>query len=97
MAFGHFATARLAAGSKVTCLDAAAQTRLAGISTNPSHTVLLPLLVTTADMIGILGFLQETGTASVAQIEDKFNYLRREKIALSLLWMAKFGVVRITG
>jgi starch synthase len=97
VAFGHFATARLAAGSKVTCLDAAAQTRLAGISANPSHTVLAPLLVTTADMIGILGFLQETGTASLAQIEDKFNYLRREKIALSLLWMAKFGVVRITG
>jgi hypothetical protein len=34
---------------------------------------------------------------AVAAIEARFAYLRREKIALSLLWMAKFGVVRITG
>jgi glycosyltransferase involved in cell wall biosynthesis len=97
VAFGHFATARLAAGAKVTCLDAEAQERLAAIRANPSHTVLLPLLATTTDMIGILGFLLETCTATVAQIEARFAYLRREKIALSLLWMAKFGVVRITG
>jgi hypothetical protein len=59
--------------------------------------VLLPLLVTTADMIGILGFLLPAGTATVAAIEARFAHLRREKITLSLLWMAKFGVVRITG
>jgi alpha-maltose-1-phosphate synthase len=97
VAFGHFATARLTADSTVSCPDAAAQNRLADIRANPSHTVLLPLLVTTTDMIGILDFLRDRRTATVAQIEAKFAYLRREKIALSLLWMAKFGVLRING
>jgi alpha-maltose-1-phosphate synthase len=97
VAFGHFATARLGASAKVACLEAAAQDKLAEIRANPSHTVLLPLLVTSADMVGILGFLLQGGTATVAAIEARFAYLRREKIALSLLWMAKFGVVRIIG
>jgi alpha-maltose-1-phosphate synthase len=97
VAFGHFATARLAAGAKVTCRDTAAQDRLADISTSPSHTVLLPLLPTAKDMIGMIDFLLDAHSATLAEIEARFAYLRREKIALSLLWMAKFGVVCIAG
>ena len=94
-AFGHFATAHLAAGTKLACLDAAALDRLLDIRASPSHTVLLPLLATTADMIGMLAYLLETGGATVTEIESRFAHLRREKIGLSLLWLAKFGILRI--
>jgi hypothetical protein len=59
--------------------------------------VLLPLLPTTKDMIGMIDFLLDARSATLAEIEARFAYLRREKIALSLLWMAKFGVVCIAG
>jgi starch synthase len=95
-AFGHFATTRLAAATKVTCVDATAQDRLLDIRATPSHTVLLPLIATTSDMTGILAYVLEVDSATVAQIETRFAHLRREKIGLSLLWLAKFGVVRLT-
>jgi len=47
-------------------------------------------------MTGILAYVLEVDSATVAQIETRFAHLRREKIGLSLLWLAKFGVVRLT-
>ncbi|MEW6638928.1 MAG: glycosyltransferase family 4 protein [Pseudomonadota bacterium] len=94
-AFGHFATAQLAPTSVVRCVDAVTAARLADLRVHPSHTMLLPLLLAPADMAALIASVERAGSATVAQLEAAFGHLRREKVALSLLWLLKFGVVNI--
>jgi len=94
-AFGHFATAQLAASAVVRCADPAAAAQVAAISNKPSHAMLLPLLVAPSDMVALVDAVVRSGGATVAQLTVAFDHLRREKVALSLLWLSKFGVVNI--
>lgn len=94
LAFGHFATAQIARTAMISAEELAHE-RLARICDNPSHAVLQPLLVTHNDMKGIVAFLQETHSVSVVQVKTRFHHLRPEKLDLSLLWLAKFGIVRV--
>lgn len=94
-AFGHFATAQLTASSVVRCADPAAAARIAGLRANPSHAMALPLLLASSDMARLVDAVALADGTTVADLEAAFGHLHRGKVALSLLWLAKFGVVNI--
>ncbi|MGO4714535.1 glycosyltransferase family 4 protein [Bradyrhizobium sp. 2TAF24] len=94
-AFGHFATAQLAPTSVVRCVAATTAAQLTELRAHPSHAMLLPLLLTPADLAALVAAIARNGSATVIQLETAFGHLRREKVALSLLWLFKFGVVNI--
>lgn len=94
-AFRHFASGTIEASSQVFCLSADARQNAVAVHANPSHTMLLPMLLPMPDMLEVLEFAREKKVASVAEIKEAFARLRREKVELTLLWLAKFGIVHI--
>ena len=96
-AFGHFATGAIGPESRVSCLGGDARHRVLAIHANPSHTMLLPMLPPMQDMLGLVEFATERRNASVAEIQAAFRGVRVEKVELALLWLAKFGILKIVG
>jgi hypothetical protein len=59
--------------------------------------MLLPMLPPMQDMLGLVEFATERRNASVAEIQAAFRGVRVEKVELALLWLAKFGILKIVG
>jgi hypothetical protein len=97
VAFGHFATRRIGDETTVILLRSEPRYPLTDILENRSHQLLLPLLVTASDLQDMLNFLEERGALPAAAVQARFAHLRQEKVALSLLWMAKFGLIHLEG
>jgi starch synthase len=97
VAFAHFATWRIGDETTVRFPQSGAPYPLAEILENRSHQLLLPLLVAASDLRDILKFLEERSALSAAAVQARFAHLRQEKVALSLLWMAKFGLIHLEG